>query len=126
MQDLLTYHPLFCPVSQNFVFHKTGSPLLSRVEYIQTGNASLPGRTSLRKWGPTSIADGSSYVPVSLSYQPRLHRRIYGLASAFLLPAARKRASGVRDAQLFPELILGQLVPDVLGCLCLILAHRAI
>ena len=47
-----------------------------------------------------------------------------GLTSAFLLPAARKRASGVRDAQLFSELILGQLMLDVLGHLCLILAYR--
>ena len=49
---------------------------------------------------------------------------MYGLTSAFLLPAARKRASDVWDAQLFAEFILGQLMPDVLSYLCLILAHR--
>ncbi len=49
---------------------------------------------------------------------------MYGLTSAFLLPAARKRASGVWDAQQVSEFILGQLMPDVLGYLCLILAHR--
>ena len=76
------------------------------------------------QWGPTGIAGGSSYAPVRLSYQPRPNRRIYDLTSAFLLPAARKRASGIRDAQLFSEFILGQLMPDVLGYLCLILAHR--
>ena len=37
------------------------------------------------------------------------------LTSVFLLPAARKRASGVRDVQLSSMLILGQLMPDVLG-----------
>ena len=47
-----------------------------------------------------------------------------GLTSAFLLPEARKRASGVWDAQQVSEFILGQLMPDVLGYLCLILAHR--
>jgi hypothetical protein len=46
------------------------------------------------------------------------------LTSAFLLPAARKRTSGVWVSQLFSELILGQLMPDVLGYLCLILAYR--
>ena len=46
------------------------------------------------------------------------------LTSAFLLPAARKRAFGVGDAQLFSELILGQLMPDALSYLCLILTHR--
>ena len=76
------------------------------------------------KWGPTGIAGGSSYAPVRLSYQPRPNRRMYDLTSAFLLPAARKRASGIRDAQLFSEFIFGQLMPDVLGYLCLILAHR--
>ena len=76
------------------------------------------------KWGPTGIAGGSSYAPVRLSYQPRPNRRMDGLTSAFLLPAARKRASGIRDAQLFSKVILGQLMPDVLGYLCLILAHR--
>ena len=49
---------------------------------------------------------------------------MYGLTSAFLLPAARKRASDVWDAQLFAEFILGQLMPDVLSYLCLILTHR--
>ena len=76
------------------------------------------------KWGPTGIAGGSSYAPVRLSYQPRPNRRMDGLTSAFLLPAARKRASAIRDAQLFSECILSQLMPDVLGYLCLILAHR--
>ena len=98
----------------------------------------LPGFTELKfplskkrlfysrsnKWGPTGIAGGSSYAPVRLSYQPRPSRRMYGLTSAFLLPAARKRASGVWDAQLFAEFILGQLMPDVLSYLCLILTHR--
>ena len=46
------------------------------------------------------------------------------LTSAFLLPAARKRTSGVWDSQLFSEFILGQLMPEVLGYLCLILAYR--
>ena len=76
------------------------------------------------KWGPTGIAGGSSYAPVRLSYQPRPNRRMYDLTSAFLLPAARKRASAIRDAQLFSECILSQLMPDVLGYLCLILAYR--
>ena len=76
------------------------------------------------KWDPTGIAGASSYAPVRLSYQPRPSRRMYGLTSAFLLPAARKRASGVWDAQLFAEFILGQLMPDVLSYLCLILTHR--
>ena len=76
------------------------------------------------KRGPTGIAGGSSYAPVRPSYQPRPSRRMYGLTSAFLLPAARKRASGVWDAQLFSEFILGQLMPDVLSYLCLILTHR--
>ena len=49
---------------------------------------------------------------------------MYGLTSAFLLPAARKRASGVWDAQQVSEFILGQLMPDILGYLCLILSHR--
>ena len=79
---------------------------------------------SQHKWGPTGIAGGSSYAPVRLSYQPRPSRRLYDLTSAFLLPAARKRASGIRDAQLFSEFIFGQLMPDVLSYLCLILAHR--
>lgn len=35
------------------------------------------------------------------------------LTSAFLLPAARKRAFGVRDAELLSEFILGQSMPDV-------------
>ena len=55
---------------------------------------------------------------------PEPSRRLYDLTSAFLLPAARKRASGIRDAQLFSEFIFGQLMPDVLSYLCLILAHR--
>ena len=78
----------------------------------------------MRKWGPTGIAGGSSCALVRLSYQPRPSRRMYDLTSAFLLPATRKRASGLRDAQLFSDFILGQLIPDVLGYLCLILAHR--
>ena len=36
----------------------------------------------------------------------------------------RKRASGVRDVQLFSEFIPGRLIHDVLGCLCLIPACR--
>ena len=74
--------------------------------------------------GPPSIAGGSSCAPVRLSYQPRPGRRMYALTSAFLLPAARKRASGVWDAQLISEFILGQLMPDVLSYLCLILTYR--
>ena len=70
------------------------------------------------------IAGGSSYALIRLSYQLRPGRRMYDLTSAFLLPAARKRASAIRDAQLFSEFIFGQLMPDVLGYLCLILAHR--
>ena len=45
---------------------------------------------------------------------------MYGLTSAFLLPAARKRASGIRNAQLFSEVILGRLTPDVLAYFFLI------
>ena len=56
-------------------------------------------------------------------YQPRPNRRMYSLTSAFLLPAARKRASDVRNTHLFAELILSHLVSDVLGYLCLILTH---
>ena len=69
----------------------------------------------MHKKGSTGIAGGSSYAPVRLCYQQRLGRRIYDLTSAFLLLAARKRASGVRDAQLFSEFILNQLMPDVLS-----------
>ena len=76
------------------------------------------------KKGPTGIAGGSSYAPVRLCYQQRPGRRIYDLTSAFLLLAARKRASCVWGAQLFSEFIPGQLMPDVLSYLCLILAHR--
>ena len=89
---------------------------------------SFVNSTSLRridtKWDPIGIAGGSSYAPVRLSCQPRHGRRMYALTSAFLLPAARKRTSAIRDAQLFSECILSQLMPDVLGYLCLILAHR--
>ena len=46
------------------------------------------------------------------------------LPSAFLLPAARKGAFCIRNAQLFSVIILGQLMPEVLGCLCIVLAHR--
>ena len=56
--------------------------------------------------------------------EPRPDRRMRDLPSAFLLPAARKGAFCIRNAQLFSVLILGQLMPEVLGCLCLVLAHR--
>ena len=82
----------------------------------------LRNRSHGRK-GPHRHSRWFLYAPVRLSYQPRPSRRMYGLTSAFLLPAARKRASGVWDAQLFAEFILGQLMPDVLCYLCLILAH---
>ena len=70
------------------------------------------------------IAGGSSYALIRLSYQLRPGRRMYDPTFAFLLLAARKRASGVWDAQLFSEFVLSHLLPDVLSCLCLILAHR--
>ncbi len=89
---------------------------------LRKGSAAAP-RTR-HKWGPTGIAGGSSCAPVRLSYQPRPGRRMYGLTSAFLLPAARKRASGVWDAQMISVFILGQLMPDVLSYLCLILTYR--
>ena len=78
----------------------------------------------MHKKGPTGIAGGSSYAPVRLCYQQRPGRRIYDLTSAFLLLAARKRASCVWGAQLFSEFIPGQLMPDVLSYLCLILTLR--
>lgn len=74
--------------------------------------------------GPTGIAGSSSCASVRLSYPLPPGRRMYGLTSPFLLSAARKRASGVRDAQLFAQFILGRLMPDVLSCLCLIISHR--
>ena len=98
-------------------------PPVGHVPPFLFGLFRLPGVPRALKWGPTGIAGGSSCAPVRLSYQPRPSRRMYGLTSAFLLPAARKRASGVWDAQLFSEFILGQLMPDLLGYLCLILAH---
>ena len=76
------------------------------------------------KWDPTGIAGASSYAPVRLSYQPRPNRRIYDLTSAFLLPAARQRASGVWDAQPVSAFVPGRLMPDVSGHLCLIPACR--
>ena len=43
---------------------------------------------------------------------------------AFLLPAARKWASGVQNVQLFSEIISSLLMPDTLSYLCLILTYR--
>ncbi len=60
------------------------------------------------------IAGASSYAPVRLSYQPRPGRRMYDPTFAFLLPAARKRAPRVWQAQLFAKFIRLRLMPDVI------------
>ena len=58
---------------------------------------------------PTGLAGGSSYAPVRLCYQQRPNRRIANLASAFLLLAARKRATRIGKAKLRTQFILFQL-----------------
>ena len=59
---------------------------------------------------PPGLAGGSSYAPVRLSYQPRPSRRMCDLTFAFLLLAARKRASWVGKAQLRTKFVLFQLM----------------
>ena len=68
---------------------------------------------------PTGLAGGSSYAPVRLCYQQRPNRRIANLASAFLLLAARKRATRVGKAKLRTQFILFQLFLYVIPRLCL-------
>ena len=112
-----------------------GSPILSNTPRQSPLLRKKPGRTqapaaqavpercprSADKWGHTGIAGSSSCAPARLSYQPRPNRRICGLTSAFLLPAARQRASGVRDAQLFSAFVPGRLMPDYPAILALFL-----
>ena len=74
---------------------------------------------------PPRQSRGSSYTPVRLSCQQRPTRRIGDLTPAFLLLAARKRATGVRERQLTSQLVLFQLLLDILLNLCLILLYRA-
>lgn len=56
------------------------------------------------------LAGGSSYAPARLSYQPRPCRRMCDLTFAFLLLAARKRASWIGKAQLGAKFVLFQLM----------------
>ena len=73
---------------------------------------------------PTGLAGGSSYAPVRLCYQQRPNRRIANLASAFLLLAARKRATRVGKAKLRTQFILFQLFLYVIPNLLFVLAYR--
>lgn len=78
----------------------------------------------LHKKEPPGLAGGSSYAPVRLSYQLRPNRRIANLASAFLLLAARKRATRVGKAKLRTQFILFQLFLYVTPNLLFVLAYR--
>lgn len=78
----------------------------------------------LQKKEPTGLAGGSSYAPVRLCYQQRPNRRIANLASAFLLLAARKRATRVGKAKLRTQFILFQLFLYVIPNLLFVLAYR--
>ena len=73
---------------------------------------------------PTGLAGGSSYAPVRLCYRQRPNRRIANLASAFLLLAARKRATRVGKAKLRTQFILFQLFLYVIPNLLFVLAYR--
>ena len=73
---------------------------------------------------PPGLAGGSSYAPVRLCYQQRPNRRIANLASAFLLLAARKRATRVGKAKLRTLFILFQLFLYVIPNLLFVLAYR--
>jgi len=73
---------------------------------------------------PTGLAGGSSSAPVRLCYQQRPNRRIANLASAFLLLAARKRATRVGKAKLRTQFILFQLFLYVIPNLLFVLAYR--
>ena len=73
---------------------------------------------------PTGLAGGSSYAPVRLCYQQRPNRRIANLASAFLLLAARKRATRAGKAKLRTQFILFQLFLYVIPNLLFVLAYR--
>ena len=73
---------------------------------------------------PTGLAGGSSYAPVRLCYQQRPNRRIANLASAFLLLAARKRATRVGKAKLRTQFILFQLFLYVIPNLLFVLTYR--
>lgn len=77
-----------------------------------------------QKKEPTGLAGGSSYAPVRLCYQQRPNRRIANLASAFLLLAARKRATRVGKAKLRTQFILFQLFLYVIPNLLFVLAYR--
>lgn len=77
-----------------------------------------------QKKEPTGLAGGSSSAPVRLCYQQRPNRRIANLASAFLLLAARKRATRVGKAKLRTQFILFQLFLYVIPNLLFVLAYR--
>lgn len=104
--------------------------LIDRIQQVHilaqtkdTPEAQTPSQIPRQK-EPTGLAGGSSYAPVRLCYQQRPNRRIANLASAFLLLAARKRATRAGKAKLCTQFILFQLFLYVIPNLLFVLAYR--
>lgn len=104
--------------------------LIDRIQQVHilaqtkdTPEAQTPSQIPRQK-EPTGLAGGSSYAPVRLCYQQRPNRRIANLASAFLLLAARKRATRAGKAKLRTQFILFQLFLYVIPNLLFVLAYR--